>query len=82
RTYITLDETGALEENHERLFRATHDNGRQFLSAEMVAAYVDGHGISREAFLREFESPAVRTRLRNAEQAQRDFGIASVPTLV
>lgn len=82
RTYFTLDEAGALEDNHERLFRAIHDNGRQFLSAEMVADFVTGHGITREEFLREFDSPAVRTRLRNAELAQRELGIASVPTLV
>jgi thiol:disulfide interchange protein DsbA len=82
RTYITLDETGALTQNHERLFRAIHDNGRQFLSAEMVADFVDGYGVSRDEFLRAFESPAVLRRLRQAEIDQRAMGISSVPTLV
>lgn len=81
-TYITLEELGALEQNHDRLFRAIHDQGRQFLSPEMVADFVDGYGVSREEFLRTFESGRVRARLRQAEQAQRDLQIAGVPTLV
>ncbi|MDZ7669749.1 MAG: thiol:disulfide interchange protein DsbA/DsbL [Gammaproteobacteria bacterium] len=82
RTYLALDELGALERNHERLFSAIHDQGRQFLSAEMVADYVDGYGVSREDFLRAFDSTAVRSRFRQAERDQRELRIASVPTLV
>lgn len=82
RTYFTLEELDALEQNHDRLFRAIHDQGRQFLSTEMVADYVDGYGVSREAFLRAFDSTAVRSRFRQAERDQRELGIASVPTLV
>lgn len=82
RAYVTLDELGALEQNHERLFRAIHDNGQQFLSAEMIADYVDGHGVSRDEFLREFDSPTVRSRVRQAERDQRALGISAVPTLV
>lgn len=82
RTYATLEELGALERNHDRLFRAIHDNGRQFLSAEMIADFVDGYGVTREEFLRTFESPAVRQRMRQAERDQIDLGIRAVPTLV
>lgn len=82
RTYVTLDELGALEQNHDRIFSAIHDTGRQFLSAEMMAEFVDGYGTTREQFLREFESPAVRARMRRAEQEQNALGIRSVPTLV
>lgn len=82
RTYVTLDELDALAQNHDRLFRAIHDNGRQFLSPEMIADFVDGYGVSREAFLREFDSPAVRSRMRQAERDQTALGIRAVPTLV
>src|SRR6056297_3583168 len=81
QSYYALEQAGALEENHDRLFRAIHDNGRQFLSAAMVADYVDGRGISREEFLRIFDSPEVRRQVREAEQAQRDMQISSVPTM-
>jgi len=82
RTYVALDELDALAQNHGRLFRAIHDNGRQFLSPEMIADFVDGYGVSREAFLREFDSPAVRSRMRQAERDQTELGIRAVPTLV
>lgn len=82
RAYVALDELGALEQNHDRLFRAIHDNGRQFLSAEMLADFVDGHGTTRQAFLEAFDSPRVTGQVRQAERAQRELAIASVPTLV
>ncbi len=80
--YLSLEELDALEQNHERLFRAIHDQGRQFLSVEMLADFVDGYGTTRDAFLREFDSPEVQNGLRRAEREQRETGIASVPTLV
>ena len=82
RTYLTLDELDALEANHDRLFRAIHDSGRQFLSPEMVADFVAGYGVTRDEFLRTFESPSVRARMRRAEQDQRALGISGVPMLV
>lgn len=82
RTYITLDELDALERNHDRLFRAIHDQGRQFLSPEQVAGFVDGYGVSRDEFLRTFDSPRVRVRMRQAERDQRAMQITGVPTLV
>lgn len=82
RTYVTLDELGALDANHDRMFAAIHDQGRQFLSPEMVADFVDGYGTSRDEFLREFDSPAVRARMRQAERDQTELGIRAVPTLI
>lgn len=82
RAYITLDELDALDPNHDRLFRAIHDTGRQFLSAEALADFMDGYGVTRQQFLETFDSPTVRARVRQAERDQRDMGIASVPTLV
>ena len=42
QSHYALDSIGALEANHDRLFRAIHDSGRQFLTPEMVADFVDG----------------------------------------
>ncbi len=82
QTYYTLEAVNALEQNHARLFRAIHDNGRQFLSADSVADFVDGNGVTRETFLRVFDSTAVRRKIAAAEQDQRALQISSVPTLV
>ena len=82
QSYYALERLGAVQANHLRLFRAIHDNGRQFLSADMVADYVDGNGTTKEEFLRAFNSPEVRREMRDADAAQRKFVITSVPTLV
>ena len=82
QTYYTLEALDALDENHTRLFRAIHDNGRQFLSPDMIADFVDGNGVTREDFLRSFNSPAIRRKIAQSERDQRELQIASVPTLV
>ncbi len=82
RTYVTFETAGVLEDNHMRVFRAIHDARRQFLTPEMVADYVDGRGMTRDEFLREFNSPAVRDGVRDAERDQRTFEIRATPSLV
>jgi thiol:disulfide interchange protein DsbA len=80
--YYALQATGALEANHERVFRAIHDSGKQFVSAEMFATYVDGHGVTQEEFLEAYNSPAVRRKAAMANRRARAFEVSSVPTLV
>ena len=82
QAYLALESTGALELNHERLFRAIHDSRRRFKSAEDLANFVDGKGISKEEFLTAFESPAVRRKLGSNDAAMRKAQVSSVPTLV
>lgn len=81
QTYLALAETGALEANHGRIFRAIHDNGRTFLNADQMADFVDGNGVTKQAFLDAYNSPAVRRILARNEARQRQLGIATVPTL-
>jgi len=82
QTYYALEEVGALERNHARLFRAIHDTGRQFLTIEAMADFIAGSGTTREAFLAAANGPAVRNRLREAERSQRTLMIPGVPSLV
>ncbi len=82
QSYLTLEAADALDRNHNRIFRAIHDSGRQFLTKDMVADYVDGRDISRDEFIEIFDSPDVRQAMRRADREQREFGIASTPSLV
>lgn len=82
QAYFTLEAADVLEQNHSRLFRAIHDSRRQFLNPEMIADFVDGRGISREDFLREFKSPNVRAAMRDADRDQRKYQISATPSLV
>jgi len=82
QTYLTLEYLNVLEQNHTRLFTQIHDRGIQFLSVEQIADFIDGNGVSKEEFLRAFNSPEVRRAVREADIAQRNIQITSVPTLV
>lgn len=82
RTYLTLEDEDALDENHNRIFRAIHDSNRQFLTPEMVADYVDGRGISEEDFIKAFNSPKMRRATADADRAVRDFQISATPSLL
>jgi protein dithiol oxidoreductase (disulfide-forming) len=82
QTFYALDEVGALEQNHDRLFRAIHDSGRQFLTTDAMADFVAGQGVSREQFLQALGSASVRRKVGDAEMQQREMRISSVPTLV
>ncbi len=82
QAYLALEAEEALKQNHRRMFRAIHDGGRQFLSAQMIADYVDGRGLTDEEFMRAFESPAVRQAMTQANNDIRRYNIAATPSLV
>ena len=82
QTYLTLESLNILEDNHDRIFRAIHDARRQFLTADMVADYVDGRGVARDEFLREFNSPRMREAVRAADRDVRQFQINATPSLL
>lgn len=81
RAHVALEQEGALEDNHDRIFRALHDRGRQFPTAESLADYVDGFGIDRERFLTAVRSPRVARIVAEHDQAFRDSTLVSVPSL-
>lgn len=82
QTYLTLVQEEALEDTHTRIFNAIHDRGKQFLTADMMGDYLDGHGLSKEQFLRAFNSPRVKAAVRQSETDMRDFQISATPSLV
>lgn len=82
QTYYALANLGALDENHPRLFRAIHENNRQFLSPAMMADFLDGHGVTKDEFLRAYDSPAVRRAASDANRRAEEQKINGVPSLV
>lgn len=82
KAHLALRRHGALDANHERIFRAIHDRNMRFDSAASLADLVDGNGVEREAFLRTMALPRVARRVEDAEAQFVDFGLTSVPALV
>ena len=82
RAHFALERHGALEANHDRIFRAIHDRNRRFANAEALADFVDGHGVEREAFLATMRSPRAARRVRAVEERFVALGLTGVPALV
>ena len=82
QAYLTLEEKEVLDENHTRIFSAIHDRRKQFLTADMIGDHVDGRGISKDDFVRAFNSPRVKSAVRQAETEQREYKISATPSIV
>ena len=82
RAHVVLGRQGALEANHERLFRAVHDRNRQFTDRDKLADFVDGYGIERDAFLAELDEPSVRREVAEIDRTFREAGLLAVPALI
>jgi len=81
QAYFALRDTNALEQNHERIFKAIHDNHKDFTTPESIAEFVDGHGITRDDFLKAFNSDAVVREVSEASKRERTMHVNSVPTV-
>ncbi|MCP5181224.1 MAG: thiol:disulfide interchange protein DsbA/DsbL [Pseudomonadales bacterium] len=82
QAYLTFEAMDILDDNHERLFRALHDQGKVFNTVEALADFVDGHGATRDEFLATFNSPTIRRATARLQDTQRKFQVSGVPTLV
>ncbi len=82
KAYFALEQAGGLDANHERIFRAIHDNGRRFSTPDEIADFVGGRGVERQAFLDAYHSAEVRRRAAREDARHRRLEIATTPTVV
>lgn len=82
RTYLALESMDKLPGNHERFFRAIHENGTQFLSPDQLANFAAKGNVDKAAFLTAFNSTAVNRRLSEIELDMSKAGVRSVPQIV
>lgn len=82
RAHVVLGREGALDANHERLFRGIHDRNRQFTDRYRLADFVDGYGVERDEFLMAIDEPSVRRAVAAVDLAFRDARLTGVPAIV
>lgn len=82
RAYYTAEVSGIGEESHEAMFRALHDERRQFRNFEDIAGFYEDFGMSEETFVNTSESFAVDARMRQNRNEVRGYGIRSTPTVI
>lgn len=79
--YYALEEMGKIEKLHVRIFDAIHKEKIALKSAGQMADFLAMKGIEKSRFLKAFNSPAVREKVRHAQELTTLYGVESVPTV-
>lgn len=82
RAYYTAQVMGIGDETHEAMFRALHDERRQFGNFDDIAAFYADQGVSKESFLNTSQSFAVDARMRQNRNDVRRFGVRGTPSVI
>ncbi len=82
RVYYTAEVLGLGQDAHEAMFRAVHDERRQFQSLEDVAEVYTPFGVEVEEFVNTSQSFAVDGRMRSNRNDIMQFGIRGTPTMI
>jgi thiol:disulfide interchange protein DsbA len=83
KAYYTAKVLDVLDKIHTPLFRAVHDEKKQFATEKDFAKFfAEVAGVKEEEFLKTYNSFAVDTMMRNAAQYTTKHGVQSVPTII
>lgn len=81
RLYYALEILGQDRKMMPEVFSYLHKQRRKLDSIDTILNFVSKHGIDRSEFLDTMNSFAVESRIRKAQQLQKDYAIDGVPTV-
>lgn len=82
RAFYTAESLGILDQLHERLFVAIHEEDQDLNDMDELAAIFSEQGIDRARFEKTFNSDEVNRKVQEAGRLTRRYGIDSVPAIV
>ena len=82
RAFYAAEQLGVLDQVHEPLFDALHNERRKVFSADELAAFYAEHGVSAEDFHKAYNSFDVDKKTRRAVALTRKYGIGGVPAII
>ena len=79
KSFLVLSARNVIDESRQPLFMEIHDRQNRFLSPDSIADFIDGNGLSKEAFLALYGGDRI-TRLSQEKQDHIvDVGVSRVP---
>lgn len=81
RTYYALEAMGQVEALHRKIFYAIHNDRQRLDKLAEVAAFVAKNGVDGAKFTEFYNSFAVQTKARQANQLAEAYKIDGVPAL-
>lgn len=79
--YYALEALNKLEDMHEKVFAAIHQDHKHLLDANEIADFMASHGIDRAQWLATYSSFSVVTKANRALQIWNSYKIDGTPTL-
>ena len=82
RLFYTLDAMGLLNQYHQKVFDAMHQQHLRLSSDEQVFDWVAQNGIDRATFIDTYRSFGIQARLRRASAMMDSYGVDRWPLVV
>ena len=82
RTYYALTNMGVIEDMHEKIFAAIHNDKKKLNKKATLTDFVVKNGVDRKKFEEEYNSFSVDTMVRKAKKKQTAYKIQGVPSIV
>ncbi|MBD2836864.1 thiol:disulfide interchange protein DsbA/DsbL [Pseudomonas sp. JM0905a] len=80
--FITLESMKVEHQVHKAVFDAIHKEGKKLATPEEMAEFLAGQGVDKDAFLKAYNSFAVKGQMEKAKKLAMAYQITGVPTLV
>ena len=81
RLYYTAEKLGVLEQVHDKIFAAIHEQGRRLPSESAMRDFMVSQGVDGERFTQVYESDEITQKLREAAQAMQAYPVTATPAI-
>jgi len=82
RTFYALESMGKIKQMDDAIYQAIHIKHAELYDLATIGAFVASNGVDRNKFEANYNSFTVNSKIVNAKQMIRSYGINGTPTLV
>jgi len=82
RTFYALESMGKIKQMDDAIYQAIHIKQANLYDLDTIGAFVASNGVDRNKFAATYQSFTVNSKIANAKQMIRRYGINGTPTLV
>jgi len=82
KLYYTLEALGQIGRLHWPVYDNFHFEGKLINDEKLMLEWVGENGIDRDKFAEVYASEAIRTKIAQARELMKTYGVRGVPTLV
>ncbi|PKM13215.1 MAG: disulfide bond formation protein DsbA [Gammaproteobacteria bacterium HGW-Gammaproteobacteria-3] len=82
KAYYVAESLGVLDRIHPALLKSIHDEGKQYYNEYAVLEFFMAQGISRQDFIKAYNSPEVAEKVSQARVLSARYALRGVPALI